>query len=441
MLLIPVFVVTAQEKISDETAEILVKAKISQIIKNEKQLYGINLSEDEIKRALAFLLEKNGLTLSKFSEIAKKGRIIVDGLRLVADSNESSAEIYKKLKMESNGISVESWDYYVKTHSNDEKIKALEAIIPDTMEKVIASGAKQFGDQLSDWLLFRKIIMDFDAKFPEKKNMSSRQKEQQWWENSLKKYDLGLEQEEHILKNTSVSGKLSDNDAVFMEEFFSFENRQPVTEKETAKENTISQLEANYLALSEYAETDIMPLGVSFIGCDISEVKNSDVVWGIIFPNKNGEELKLAKFPNAKLWDFGLLYSKNRIITAITFVITEDFGKAKRECPKVIKCLMNKLGKNYHIKRVNLDSVISSEKGYSIIWDKGKYFVAIKFGPLQKDENKFQLQLMISSDLKHQNEILLAIDTEKPIDENNKKIIQELLEYFGNNIEINLNLF
>ena len=51
-----------------------------------------------------------------------------------------------------------------------------------------------------------------------------------------------------------------------------------------------------------------------------------------------------------------------------------------------------------------MDSSISeSLPGYAMIWNKGKINIALKFGPLEKNTDKFQLQITIyqADDLKN----------------------------------------
>ena len=182
-------------------------------------------------------------------------------------------------------------------------------------------------------------------------------------------------------------------------------------------------------------EKDIIPFEPSLIGSNINEAKNKGVAFDNVFPEKRGELLNYAKFPNTNLWDFALFYSKNRAITSITYIVSKDFAKAKKECPEVIKFLINKFGKNFQVKYATLNSSISTEKGYSIIWDKGLYLIIIKFGPLIKTAKKFHLQLTLTSNKKQINEILGSKLKSSSV-ENDKEILKELTDYFGDNIGI-----
>lgn len=197
-----------------------IQKKISQIIVNEKNLYNINQSGDDVKKATIFYLEQNGITLGKMLDVAKQGKLIIAGLELVVMQQENPAAVYKKLNMELHGINQASWNYYQKNYSSPKEIMSLEKMVPDTMDKIIDNGMQLFKDNLCNWLLFRKIIIEYDTMFTQSTEIDSFEKEQIWWSITIKKYKLEPHIEQAILRRLTLSDTLSKHDAELMTAFF-----------------------------------------------------------------------------------------------------------------------------------------------------------------------------------------------------------------------------
>lgn len=214
-----------EERHSSSQIEVSSNEIAAKIIENEKRLHGINISNNKAKEALAFLLKKREIKLSNFAELSKQGNIIIAGLKLVVNKQENASLVYKQLEMASKGISQETWSYYLKNYSLPEKIEVLEGLIPDSMEKIIASGAVQFRKQLSDWLLLESIISSFNTMFPNDVDLKPTEKEKKWWNTAIEKYKLSHNQKQSVLSNITVYGALSDQDSELMREFF---NLKPV---------------------------------------------------------------------------------------------------------------------------------------------------------------------------------------------------------------------
>lgn len=225
---ISVIFIHAGESVKDENSA---HAKISKIIENEKTLLKVKISDEEARNALLYLVQKMKITRSDFSKIAEQGKLISTGLKLIVNQKEKPDCIYETLKMQKNGIDRLTWNYYVKNYSDTEKIKKLEAMIPDSMEKVIASGIAEFKKQLSTWMLYRKIISDYDSRFPGDRRMSEIEKIQKWWSFSIKKYHLGESEQEQIYQILTASNAIQNEDFNLLIDFFSFADRRELQEK------------------------------------------------------------------------------------------------------------------------------------------------------------------------------------------------------------------
>lgn len=140
---------------------------------------------------------------------------------------------------------------------------------------------------------------------------------------------------------------------------------------------------------------------ISVIGQRYNEKEAKQKKFEILMSQKNNLLLLFKKFHNEDFWEVGLIYVKDKKIEVITYAIVKDFFKAKEECKSLIILLMKEFGNPLQIKSVKLDSSISeSLLGYALIWEKEiqnneKINVALKFGPLEENNGKFQLQISI----------------------------------------------
>ena len=150
--------------------------------------------------------------------------------------------------------------------------------------------------------------------------------------------------------------------------------------------------------------SDMLCRTISMIGQKYSENDVRKENFEILFPEKNGEMLLFKRFPEKDFWEICFIYVKDQKNETVTYTIAKDYSKAKQNCKNLILLLINELGNSFKIQPAKLDSSISeSLPGYAMIWNKGKINIALKFGPLEKNIDKFQLQITIyqADDLKN----------------------------------------
>lgn len=212
--------VTSNQQRPTATVRSKIDRKTDKIIEQEKRKNGCKLSDEEVKKAFGYFLEQEGITLSSFADAALITTKIVDGLYMVVKDRKRPQYVYEKLAMAQSGISKEQWIGYTKRNKDIESINKLKKIIPDNMDTILGTSVKWFGPKLESWLLFEKIIMDFDQEFPQAENLTSGMKEHQWWAVTLKKYKLAQKNYDNILDMITVDYSLSAKEQKIMKEYF-----------------------------------------------------------------------------------------------------------------------------------------------------------------------------------------------------------------------------
>jgi len=205
-------------------ARVTIARATKEIIEQEKRENKCKLTDAEMEKTFIYFLKKNKITLSSFSAAALSGNKIVDGLYMVIKDKKMPQEVYQQLDMAKYGISKEVWTTYTKKYKDIKAIDSFKKYIPNNMDIVIETGKKQFGSKVENWLLFEKIIMDFDAKYPKDKNLTLAKKEKNWWAIALKKYKLAPEAYNNILNSITLTDSLSTEDQKIMKEYFKNQN-------------------------------------------------------------------------------------------------------------------------------------------------------------------------------------------------------------------------
>lgn len=193
---------------------------MERIIEQEKRNNGCKLSDAEMKQAVGYFLEQEGITLSSFSDEILIVNRIIDGLYMVVEDKKRPQYVYNRLAMDKYGISKEMWMGYTKRNKDIESINRLKKLNPDSMDKIIGSAAEWLGPKIENWLLFEKIIMDFDNNFPQAEDLTPGTKEYKWWAITLKKYKLAPKTYHVILDKITLEYSLPAKVERIMEEYF-----------------------------------------------------------------------------------------------------------------------------------------------------------------------------------------------------------------------------
>lgn len=212
--------ITNNQQRPTSTVKSTIDRKMERIIAQEKRKNDCKLSDKEMKKAVGYFLEQEGITLSSFTDEVLMVNRIVDGLYMVVEDRKRPQYVYNRLEMAKYGISKEMWIGYTKSYKDVEFIDKLKKLIPDNMDKIIDSAAALFGPKLENWLLFKKIIMDFDHKFPQSVNLTPGMKEHQWWAITLGTYKLSPKIYDKILDMITVDYSLSAQEKNIMKEYF-----------------------------------------------------------------------------------------------------------------------------------------------------------------------------------------------------------------------------
>ncbi len=196
-----------------------IERRIERIIKQEKKEHDCKLSATEMKRAFGYYLEQNEIILSALERAALIGNNVVDGLYMVVKERKRPQYVYKRLELSKYDISEAAWIFYTKRYKDIESVDKLKRFV--LLDKIISLETERFKSKLENWLLFEKIINDFDHKFPQAGDLTPSVKEYKWWAITLKKYKLSPKTYHDILERITVEYSLRPEEQKIMEEYFS----------------------------------------------------------------------------------------------------------------------------------------------------------------------------------------------------------------------------
>ena len=197
-------------------------AEIARKLLLEKQeRYSCRLTPREAEDAARQECRLNGITIESFAKTAECMRIIVKGLRAVVEQHQNPDAVYKSLEMEKNLISPGNWAYYLKKYQTPDSISGLEKSIPDNEQTLIRSMAKGFTPLIEAWLLEQKIILDFDRRHPQKKDLPIEEKLRSWWEEELRNHpEIGGRDKTIVLGILSRRSFIPDKESGFWKQYF-----------------------------------------------------------------------------------------------------------------------------------------------------------------------------------------------------------------------------
>ena len=142
----------------------------------------------------------------------------------------------------------------------------------------------------------------------------------------------------------------------------------------------------------------LLDWGIETIGTPLQDFKKHNNDFEVIFPGKSDKQLYLNKLQTKELWETIFVFIEKQKVEVITCSATYDGMKAPNICKNVILSLIDKLGNNVIYEYAKLDSIVSEkDNGYVMMWKKNSVIIAFKFGPLDKNAKKFQIQITFSS--------------------------------------------
>jgi len=197
-----------------------VNQRARKIQNDQKKLFECELSNEEILEATRFDLMQKNISVSTFSDITNKTRTLVDALKQLVIQGNKADMVFSEMKLERHGITQENWMYYTTNYNTKEKIAALEEMIPDSEKKIIEQFSKSLQPLLENWLLETKILIDFDNKNPDKRELPRSQKLFCWWKNVLEKYDIKPDDREIIIQILSKESPLPPSDQQYWHSYF-----------------------------------------------------------------------------------------------------------------------------------------------------------------------------------------------------------------------------
>lgn len=168
--------------------------KLDMIRKATISKYHCKLSDNEAYEIFEFQLKKEGITPETLKHELEKLKRIKEGLKLVVFEKKSPNQIYEKLNLNADGISIDNWNYYVKTYDTLTKIrdleKDIEKFIASDWSSLVKKGMREFSDIIEIWILGEYILNLSSSKRTAKGKISNKEILSLWWEQELKNYKL-----------------------------------------------------------------------------------------------------------------------------------------------------------------------------------------------------------------------------------------------------------
>lgn len=101
------------------------------------------LTETALHQATRIYAQRNGLTPIRLRDITRKTHTLVKALRHLAQTGAPAEQVYVTFRLHDVGYSPQNWKYYAEHYRSAERIRQLEALIPENEETIIRQLAPQ----------------------------------------------------------------------------------------------------------------------------------------------------------------------------------------------------------------------------------------------------------------------------------------------------------